>query len=331
MQLRLIAASDMVPFVDSLIAAQRIAGPQKRAGAVAFDDLSAGRELRLEYTTTTLPPKKFVMPPRERLFSFSRGDTLEVTAPAAPEPLVLFGVHPCDLAALQLLNRAMTDTHCDPNWAARWESLTLVGVDCMPDEWCFCASMGTCKPVAGFDLFLTDVGDDYVVQIGSDEGRALLEAHATVKDATGAEQALAEFEEQKLRSFSKSLTVEKKQLPLLFTKLQDSPVWEAQAKSCLACGTCNLACPTCFCFDVWDTMELNMREGSRSRRWDGCLLKDFAAVASGENFREESSGRFRHRYFRKFDYLPTRLEGLYCVGCARCSSRCWRTATTSAA
>jgi len=39
MQLRLIAASDMVPFVDSLIAAQRIAGPQKRAGAVAFDDL----------------------------------------------------------------------------------------------------------------------------------------------------------------------------------------------------------------------------------------------------------------------------------------------------
>jgi NAD(P)H-flavin reductase len=81
-------------------------------------------------------------------------------------------------------------------------------------------------------------------------------------------------------------------------------------------------CPTCYCFDVKDNPELSLERGERIRTWDGCLLEDFAKVASGENFRPTRPTRYRHRYFKKGKYLFDRFGFISCVGCGRCGSNC---------
>ncbi len=101
-----------------------------------------------------------------------------------------------------------------------------------------------------------------------------------------------------------------------------SGFWEKHSEKCLACGSCVLVCPTCYCFDVKDNPDLTLEAGERIRTWDGCLLEDFAKIASGENFRATRPTRYRHRYFKKGKYLYDRFGFVSCVGCGRCSSNC---------
>ena len=78
----------------------------------------------------------------------------------------------------------------------------------------------------------------------------------------------------------------------------------------------------CFCFDVHDEVELNLKDGERWRRWDSCQLDEFARVAGGENFREHQAARLRHRFMRKGRYLMEKYGELGCVGCGRCARSC---------
>jgi len=50
----------------------------------------------------------------------------------------------------------------------------------------------------------------------------------------------------------------------------ESSFWESHAEKCLACGSCVLVCPTCYCFDVKEDPDLTLKEGERIRTWDAC-------------------------------------------------------------
>ncbi|MCX5636268.1 MAG: 4Fe-4S dicluster domain-containing protein, partial [Planctomycetota bacterium] len=89
------------------------------------------------------------------------------------------------------------------------------------------------------------------------------------------------------------------------------------------CGSCNLVCPTCYCFNVQDDINWDMRTGNRQRVWDGCLLEGFTRVAGGHEFRKNRADRFRHRLYRKGKYVPDKIGGeIACVGCGRCIDAC---------
>jgi ferredoxin len=95
------------------------------------------------------------------------------------------------------------------------------------------------------------------------------------------------------------------------------------AKTCFACGSCNVVCPTCYCFDVKDDVNWDMATGRRERCVDGCLLDGFTKVAGNHEFRKVQAHRFRHRLFRKAKYVPAKIGGqIACVGCGRCVSAC---------
>jgi ferredoxin len=111
-------------------------------------------------------------------------------------------------------------------------------------------------------------------------------------------------------------------LPNLLEKSYEHPIWEKNAAKCYSCGSCNLVCPTCYCFDVSDDVEWNLQGGERSRRWDGCMLEEFAKVGGGHNFRKKREERYRHRYYRKGKYLWDRMGQIACVGCGRCITAC---------
>jgi ferredoxin len=119
------------------------------------------------------------------------------------------------------------------------------------------------------------------------------------------------------------LSVPPAEWPDLLKKSYDHPVWEEKSQRCFSCGSCNLVCPTCYCFDVHEDVNWDMEHGERKRSWDGCMLRDFATVAGGHNFRKKKVDRYRHRYYRKGEYVPDKIGGeIACVGCGRCIGAC---------
>jgi NAD-dependent dihydropyrimidine dehydrogenase PreA subunit len=179
-------------------------------------------------------------------------------------------------------------------------------------------------PSGGYDLFLTDIQDKYVIDVGSDRGSELLSRAPGVEDAVNGDlEAVLAFRQEKEAAVELHLNVRPENLPLALTARRNSKLWGEKAEKCLACGSCNTTCATCFCFDVLDRMNLSLADGVRERQWDGCLLPDFAMVGHGENFRSKGEARYRHRFYRKFDYLPVRYGGVaFCCGCGRCSVNC---------
>jgi ferredoxin len=108
----------------------------------------------------------------------------------------------------------------------------------------------------------------------------------------------------------------------MMRRAYEHPHWVELGERCLACGSCTNVCPTCFCFDVYDQIDMALEQGERWRKWDSCQLDLFASVAGGENFREHRAERQRHRFMRKGRYLFEKYEHLGCVGCGRCARAC---------
>ena len=54
--------------------------------------------------------------------------------------------------------------------------------------------------------------------------------------------------------------------PASWPVVWNSLLWDVLGERCLACGTCNLVCPTCYCFDVRDEVALSLDEGERYPR-----------------------------------------------------------------
>ena len=159
-----------------------------------------------------------------------------------------------------------------------------------------------------------EVDGDFQLYVVSDNGQQLLDGFDKISSATP--------EVVEGQHFKKKIRYHYNRLPRVFQYAYHSDVWAEVASRCVGCGACTLTCPTCFCFDVTDEVEVTAEDGMRQRSWDSCMLSTFAEVAGGENFREKTINRTRHRLFRKFKYI-TDEEGLpWCVGCGRCTAFC---------
>ena len=325
MTLQVISVGEIRSLLKKLMEQGRVVAPHERPGddQFVFDDLEDPADAVLQYTSTVLPPKKYAFPPKETLVHYELGEEPKASAVLESEPMVLFGVHPCDIYGLLALDTAFADEHPEANYLEKRAKMRVIGIDCEPDEWCFCATMGTATIDEGYDLFLTPLPDEeqYLLEVATPAGEGIL-AGIETRDATGSEVGHLKTHLNKKIRQQRELNCEVSNLPLLFAGFANSPVWEQASEKCYSCGTCNLTCPTCFCFDVLDEMDLSMDKGDRVREWDGCLLSGFAEVAGGENFREDRADRLRHRFFRKYAYLFTKYGKPYCCGCGRCARQC---------
>jgi len=322
---KIISKKNFKGFVEALLAENNVVAPVKKDGKYAFSEVESFDEIALTYDTTILSPRKYFFPQEETLVKFKMGEG-EPKAESVVEakPRVILGIHPCDIAATWLLDVVFSQNPADPNYLEKRKRAILIGYNCgQPcDQYAFCKDMGTHKAESGFDLMLTDLGDRYFVEIGSPEGEALLSA-GDFEDADADDlKALQKFNDEKETRFVKRIPYDTKFLPEILEASHDSLVWEAIGRKCFSCGACNLTCPTCYCFNIKDEVTANLMEGARKRCWDSCQLKDFAAVAGGENFRKDRSARLRHRFFRKGKWIMERYGKLGCVGCGRCDRSC---------
>ena len=271
-------------------------------GVTAFAPLDAPPALRLDYRRTLIPPKKYLLPFRETILHYDDGG-YRPTPTNAPQ-IVLFGVHPCDLAGIAYLDRVFLGDRRDPSYASRRARLTLVGISCEPDDYCFCPGPWESAPC---DLYLSRRKDGFLLLPHGTKGEAMVQAARELLTPSRDADAPATV----------SGTIAPQDPALRFS---DNPLWESFAEACLSCGACSVCCPTCYCFDLREYPDLS-GGGTRIREWDNCLFATHGEV-SGANFRPGRLERLRYRFLHKFcGFSP--LEGVSsCVGCGRCREAC---------
>lgn len=288
-----------------------------------FDTVSDYESLRLDYTTTRLPAKRFFMPYHEVLATFRmNGHTWEKNISFNIEkPFVLFGLHACDINALNRLDKVLLEgVYPMPYYAAKRKNMFIIGIDCSPQPHCFCRSMGADTALHGFDLFLTDLGDRYFIEILSDTAYNLLKLIRT--EEPGEEDHAHYMRKGTDKASRFSLHVDTTDLTKILDMEFQSDVWKHWGERCLSCGTCANVCPTCYCYGIEETVSLDLKTASKIKHLYSCNLVDFAVVAGGHNFRPESHIRLKYRYYHKHRGFVEAYEEPLCVGCGRCGQSC---------
>ncbi|MCL2606557.1 MAG: 4Fe-4S dicluster domain-containing protein [Coriobacteriia bacterium] len=303
-----------------------VVGPQPSKGhggpALVFDKLTNFNDLRLDYDTTILPPKKYFLNPDERILRFNRstGDVFDT------EPVqisrAIFGMHPCDINALLLLDQIFLGDYVDPYYQAARKSTFIIGTSCMPSPGHICNAFGSDEVHRGFDLFLTDLGDRYFLSCATVPAAELVDKYLDAREPVAADISDFQARTRQFKAAFKYLP-QMDQLPLLYgAKYEDEDLWNQIGDDCLSCGACSMVCPVCHCFDVRDKLDANGETGLRHRVWDSCNFSEFAEVAHDYNFRPTRTSRVRYRFFHKFVGNFTRNGKMLCVGCSRCNRAC---------
>jgi ferredoxin len=272
-------------------------------GVLSFAPLASASDLQLNYSRTQIPPKKYLLPFREEILHYQKG-AYRQAVPYGSET-VLFGVHPCDLDGMAYLDRVFLADAPDSCYATRRANLTLIGLSCRPDDFCFCSGS---RESAACDLFLQAGENGFGLTANSAKGEAIIAAAADL---------LVETEKEIEPPPCGSCNVLPQDPRLRFS---DNPLWEKFAETCVSCGACSVCCPTCYCFDLREYPSLS-GGGERVREWDNCLFVTHGEVAGG-NFRAARLERLRYRFLHKYcGFTP--LTGITsCVGCGRCKEFC---------
>ncbi len=319
-----ISKDDLKRHLSEKLTDYTLVGPVKSRLAYKFDVISNVDRLEIEYTTTVLPPKKQFMPTVEPLIRFQGDGTAQLPLIPTDRPVALVALHSCDLIATDLIDTIFATAPGDPYYKTRRENAVILGVRCMEpcDTHAFCNAMGTLDQKGGADIFLTPLDHHFLVEPLSKKGETFLAGAALSHSGDEDAQAVGRIANERDKQFRSQEKVDLKALSDAMTTSRDHEIWDELAGECLACGTCNITCPTCYCFDMCDKMELSLVDGERRRSWDSCQLREFAEVAGGENFRGTRADRQRHRFFRKGKYLFDRYDLTGCVGCGRCVRQC---------
>jgi len=296
----------------------RILAPQREKRGLYLRPVTRENSRSIVYgeVRAAQPLKTFLLPPLE-----------DVTGPPADAaaPVLFLGVKACDLSALSILDRAFGGDFPDPRYQTRRNAGLVVSCDCSdPIETCFCTLVGGKPfPAQGFDLNLTPLEGGFLVAVGTDRGGALLkdvEARLAKVDKSGEQAAtrLHEKTEKNVNRRNKEWTLSGS-LKNRVSGEWESEAWAKHAGTCVECGACNHACPTCHCYFLDDITQKRL---TRLRGWDACLYSGYAVTAGGGTPRPRLSQRFRNRYFCKFKYLDDNYGQCGCTGCGRCIEGC---------
>ncbi len=347
MNIKIIQKKDIKELLRGLALEWETYVPQKNIGGdIWIEPLpDKGKELEialdsivLEDVDTIISVKDIFFPQLEPMFEFKDGSIKEIVDSS---PKIIFGVRSCDLKGILFVDEFFKRNFEDHYYLSRMQNRFIVVIGCIrtPRPSCFCTSANT-GPFAdnGFDLQLIDSGDSYFVETGSKSGEGFISKHkrffedVSGKDTKTINQIKAEACD------SVELKVDFKKALELMNKDDFIPEenYERIGERCIYCGACLYTCPTCTCFNVFDTstrLSVNGEQsrtidnakdnkGERLRNWDACVFEGYTQEASGHNPRKDKWLRTARRYEHKlkYDYKITGISG--CIGCGRCLSSC---------
>jgi hypothetical protein len=174
MKTRKISKDTFKRFVNALIKQQTVYGVCAKGDRFEFEQLDSAEQLRLDYDVTLRPPgRKYFLPPKETLLTYELGDGYKSVYDETK--FILLGVHPYDMEAINQLDKLFAMDNCDTHYMKRRQNATIIACDVVTaSKDVFAASMKTATVKAGFDILLTDIGDSYVVEIGTQKGEELI-------------------------------------------------------------------------------------------------------------------------------------------------------------
>ena len=326
MEERILLKVDIGKLYNELDKEYKFYAPTKVKGNIGFNEISNAEEIELEFLNSKVPPKNVLFPQKETIFDY-RYEGKDITIEERKDlgdKLLIFGVRPCDAYSFKLLEDffAFGDFQ-DEVFLKKRENTTIIGLGCNnPRQSCFCTSVGI-HPFQkeSTDVFLSDLGDKFLVEAISEKGKNLVKKLSWLSDAkkTDMEKSkeLAKLSED---SFTTKFNFD------LVTKVLDEnfehPVWQEISETCIGCSSCTFLCPTCTCFDVIDENDEYNNRGRRIRIWDTCQSCLYTLETSGHNPRPVKIQRCRNRIMHKFSYYPSNYDCLGCVGCGRCITAC---------
>ena len=327
-----------------------VIGPVERDGAICYEPIEAKDDLPQGLTDQQAPGeyrlvprddealfgynvgphswKRFLDPPHQRLWSASRVDGLVQIQPPAPEvPAYAFvGVRACEISAMRIQDRVYSNGKFqDPDYLSRRQASFVVAVNCtQAGGTCFCTSMQTGpKCESGFDLSLTEVLDEaghrFVLEIGSDRGRELIQPLELEPAPESLQQQAADLVTETAESMGRR--VDTHDIKELLYRNDENPRWDDVASRCLTCANCTMVCPTCFCSNVEDTTDLTGEHAERWKRWDSCFTLDHSYLHGG-SIRKSGKSRYRQWLTHKFASWIDQFETSGCTGCGRCITWC---------
>jgi sulfhydrogenase subunit beta (sulfur reductase) len=296
-------------------------------GKSAFKMIASAEEIDGQCLVTDRSPKEIFFPHSEVLFEYDKNGVREVGETG--KPIAVWGLRGCDAKSLSMLNKVFgsarqmqeDEMFQDPYWKRRYDSSLVFCLACnQPRSTCFCNWFGG-DPHGGegSDVLVVDTGDAYLMQPGSDKGRAFLKKMADLRAASAKDERRgAELASEARAMMEKAVAVEglNERLKSLF----HDDLWEDLSARCVNCGACAFVCPTCHCFDIQDEGKGGI--GKRIRIWDSCMFPIFTKEASGHNPRQLSRDRFKQRVMHKYSYFADNYGEPLCTGCGRCVIAC---------
>jgi ferredoxin len=312
----LIKKKSILKLLDRLSKYCEVVAPIKKNNDFNFQPISSGKELNLKgYINTRFSPKKYFLPKREILFSFEKSRKIKIKPNLPEEKRIIFGIRPCDVNGLLVLDKIFTTDYEDVVYTKRRENTTLIVVNCKKaGDYCFCGSLGTNELKEGFDLLLTEKGKEYFVEVGSEKGEDIVKNNLDLFKWTkeNVKKPKLEFKRK----------VDAKKLVEKLNKGFNDSIWKKEADRCISCAACTMVCPTCYCYDVTDNTDFTGKKGKIERIWNYCMLLNFTRVAGGHVFRENRTERLKQFVMHKLCYLKENMGVFLCVGCGRCIESC---------
>ena len=162
------------------------------------------------------------------------------------EKTVIFGIRPCDAKSFAILDHAFKGDYEDPYFLNRRKNTVLIGLSCNePALNCFCTSFDDTPASSKYvDILLTDIGNNYYIEITSDKGKQL------TKNMSKLLKPPKESDSKKKKSVEKKAvdTISRHQktngIVEKLDKIFENPFWKEIAFKCVGCGTCTYLCPT---------------------------------------------------------------------------------------
>jgi sulfhydrogenase subunit beta (sulfur reductase) len=322
--MKTLAKKNLVDILKTWAEKYTVICPNKISHDETIFDTFNENTFTLDYTKPSLPPKSAYLPHSDTIFTFSNGEYKEVIA--QPESL-LFGIRSCDMTGILQSRSFMTKDLDDVFYRFRADNILTVVMACAgpQNETCFCTTTLS-GPFAnkGYDLQFYDMGDLFLVDIGSEKGSELtaLPLFSDIDETSGLHKVQV-FQSEAQKKIAVIPEV-RDAMDMLKDGSVSDDLWESFGNKCIICGGCTFVCPTCTCFNVFDR-QTGAGSGERIRTWDACLYGGFTKEASGHNPRATQGLRLKRRHEHKLLYFNDRdtNEGLCtCVGCGRCSDYC---------
>ena len=282
------------------------AGQYSDTDVIRYEEIKSINEVEFD-RKSHFTAKEVVMPVTETLFYYNED---EYKIPSIDEREMLVFMRSCDIHGLHRIDNVYLNNGKEPDYYYKRlrDKVKIVLIGCAESfRNCFCVSFGTNKT------------DDYSLAIKVDKG----DVYIDVKDDefkdifVGTE---TDFNIEFVYSNEVKVTLPEELNPL---EVAEAELWREYDYRCIACGRCNLSCPTCSCYTMQDVVSQdNARCGERRRVGASCQIPGFSLMAGGHDVRVRNGDRMRYRTMHKMYDYGERFGPQMCIGCGRCDDVC---------